>query len=302
METRKIAMACFVGGAICVIVALIFTPMFWWLGLIAGFVSGYLAYEFQEVLKSIPKAFTVTYKWAIECWKNADKKVIESSRKPHPFLYPSVAISSLLFLCRGWLFLSDLTIDSSISSPFFYLALIEAFCVYVGISSMILCVPIVFLAFLGVRFGEKSYWVPLIMTEDKHKEETIKALQARGLVEQPLTYRNTLRWVIKGIFIIIQFFVWTLWKYLAIGVYKSIQFLLLDFLWEVFKLIHSQKRLLCAIDGTLGGALSYVIFSSFVSTRIEQIVMVIFGGILGAGIGVINWELVSKRLLKLPVK
>jgi hypothetical protein len=68
--------------------------------------------------------------------------------------------------------------------------------------------------------------------------------------------------------------------------------------WYLFRLIHSEKRVLCAIDGTLGGAVSYIWLASATMTLVEQAMLVLFGGLLGAAIGVVNWELISKRIFQ----
>ena len=56
METKKIAVACFIGGVLCCAVALMFAPVYWWFGLIAGMAGGYISYEFRKVLVAIPIA------------------------------------------------------------------------------------------------------------------------------------------------------------------------------------------------------------------------------------------------------
>ncbi|MEK7089596.1 MAG: hypothetical protein AAB920_02140, partial [Patescibacteria group bacterium] len=69
METKKIALACFVGGALCATVALLVAPLYWWLGLIVGFAGGYVAYEFREVLKAIPIAWCATVEVISILWR-----------------------------------------------------------------------------------------------------------------------------------------------------------------------------------------------------------------------------------------
>ena len=74
---------------------------------------------------------------------------------------------------------------------------------------------------------------------------------------------------------------------------------LVIFPWVLFKLIHSEKRLLCGIDAGLGTTVAYFLSLNFVPlTTATFIFFVICGGILGAGFGIINYELVSKRIFK----
>lgn len=60
------------------------------------------------------------------------------------------------------------------------------------------------------------------------------------------------------------------------------------FLREVFILVHSERRLICLVDGGLGAIIGYYIFGSAIA-----------GGIVGAILGVINFEIVSVRWLKI---
>ena len=63
------------------------------------------------------------------------------------------------------------------------------------------------------------------------------------------------------------------------------------FVWKLFILIHSDIRLLCGIDAAIGAGVGY--FSG----------SVVVGMLVGGVFGVINYEVVSKRWLKLePVK
>lgn len=60
-----------------------------------------------------------------------------------------------------------------------------------------------------------------------------------------------------------------------------------EFVVICFRLIHSELRLLCGVDAALGAAIGYACGSA------------IIGAIAGCLVGIINYELVSKRWLKL---
>jgi len=78
---------------------------------------------------------------------------------------------------------------------------------------------------------------------------------------------------------------------------------LAKFLWYLFRLIHSQKRVLCGFDSAIGVALTYFWLGAKAVTPEQKLMVVICGGTIGAVIGALNYEVVSKRLLKLaPVK
>ena len=69
------------------------------------------------------------------------------------------------------------------------------------------------------------------------------------------------------------------------------------------ELIHRYERVLCAIDGTLGGVIAYQLLIRPERSFAQNAIAVLFGMVLGAGWGVVNYEIVSKRLLKVvPVR
>jgi hypothetical protein len=134
------------------------------------------------------------------------------------------------------------------------------------------------------------------------EESYQRELEERGYRRKPLTYLNVLRWTLLFVPVVIRFLAWTVWKYIAIGVRETLSFFG-RFVWHLFKLVHSEKRVLCAVDGTLGGAISYIWFAKSAVSFPEQAVLLVFGGMLGAAFGVLNWEIVSKRILHIaPAK
>lgn len=307
METRKIASACFIGGAICCAVALMVAPALWWLGMIAGFAGGYISYEFREVLRAIPVALRAAMKGGSWAWGSLVEVVEDYIKKPHPFAYPAAII-----VAPFWVFLMSEMIYSFVYPTVPVPALIE-FLMFVFLTPIMLVAffvgmviivafPMVALAFIGARVGERSFWEPIMGGNHTMSQEQLsQALEAKGLERKPLSYRNVYRWITKGIGITALFFVWTLWKYLAIGMWNTFRFFG-RFAWHLFKLIHSQKRVLCGIDGALGGAVAYIWLQSTSCAVGEQMVLVVFGGLLGATFGVVNWEVVSKRLLHVGTK
>ncbi len=66
----------------------------------------------------------------------------------------------------------------------------------------------------------------------------------------------------------------------------------------MFKLIHSDERVLCAIDGTLGGVIAYAWLIRPERSFAQNAIAVLFGMVVGAGWGVVNYEILSKRVLK----
>lgn len=307
METKKIAIACFVGGVLCSSVALIFSPGYWWLGLLAGFAGGHLSYEFREVLKAIPVAFrsagsqcSTVCGFLRRIWGEARTSINSKC----PFLHLTMLLN-LPIMCFIFFYLSSYVVaESDVEGLSFrrvvfygiWLFLIITAYGYGGVY-FVLCL----LADIGAKKWEKCYWLPLAFESSEDKEKTLTKLKAKGFSEKPLTYTNVCRWVAEGLGITVRFFVWTFWKELVVGTWKVLFFIGL-FFWCLFRIIHSEKRVLCGIDGTLGGMISYVWLISPSALFAEQVLLVVFGGLLGAAFGVVNWEVVSIRVLKVATK
>lgn len=296
METRKIAVACFIGGALCCAVALMFAPVYWWFGLIAGMAGGYISYEFREVRKAVPVALRAAGRGSVYAWDGAIAKAKAWLSESHPFFYPA----TLLALPAWGAMLGPVWVKEVLSgkepvflSVLFSVLFVESYVIFVMMSLGVIGI----LAMIGARISERCYWVPTMEASGDDQQKHFAELREKGYREVPLTYGGVLRWSAKGLGLTLKFLAWTLWKHLAIGAWAALCFSG-RFAWHLFKLIHSEKRVLCAIDGTLGGAVSYIWLASSVMSFPKQVMFVIFGGLLGAAFGVANWEIVSKRILR----
>jgi hypothetical protein len=299
METKKIAVACFAGGALCCAVALVAAPVLWWLGILAGFAGGYISYEFREVLRAIPVALRAARRGSAKAWDGAIAEAREFFSEPHPLIYPAVAVMTPFYLW-AMRFLGLELIKPSPDGHVILFALsmfLVAFAAVALFFEMTLCVlgPLTLLAFIGARFGEKRFWLPHLASSDD-AEKTTKRLEGKGLQSEPLTYRNVGRWIAKGSGLTVLFFVWTLWKHLVIASWNLLCYLG-RFAWHLVELIHSKERLLCGIDGAISGAIAYFLFATPHMSLVAKGATVFFGGLIGAALGVLNYEVVSKRIL-----
>ena len=297
METKKVALACFIGGAICVAIALAVNPVLWWLGMLAGFAAGYLSYEFREVRTAIIETAVATgiivVVGPIVLVAETLAKIFRWTKHPHPLFYFS------FFL--GFLFTSG-----------FYAELMKS-CDNVATSELVGLAFIYLVLFCSgalsaasglvklIELGEKrfrTYWFePWISDYDRsvHWEEK-EALDYRQI---EFSYQNYLIMVWQGIMVCLKFIFVDLWIKIFKGICR-----LGRFFRDVFVWIHSNQRLLCGVDSALGGGLSYLCFMrmGIPLTIATQVMAVFFGGLLGAVFGVFNWQVVSIRLLKVRVK
>ncbi|MDP2638903.1 MAG: hypothetical protein Q8P06_01905 [Candidatus Azambacteria bacterium] len=293
-------------------VALTVNLMFWWLGIIAGFAGGYLAYEFREVLRAIPVAWSATRKGINTAGQNVFNSIFNSSKnwlaKPHPFYYPAaiiVAPFSLLGIYLLLLLIADSLANSDLSlipkGILFTIILIEL--LVAALMSPVIIIPfIAFFAFIGARVGEHCYWYPFtaggFTMGEVGEGEKFEELQKKGYSETILTFKNVIRWTLKGVGLSIWFFVWPLWK----NLFKELWFVicpLSDFLWKLVKIIHSNKRLLCGIDAAIGGGVTYLWLVPSSITFWEGFLLSVFGGLIGGLIGVFNYKIISVRVLHL---
>ncbi|MDQ5949021.1 MAG: hypothetical protein QG589_147 [Patescibacteria group bacterium] len=265
METKKIALACFIGGVICGAVALAVTPEIWWLGVLAGFAGGYISYEFRSVLAAIPLA-----------WQSAKLAIPRKLRqtkhdfwqwliKPRPFMYGGAVLTAVFFAIQ-------FSVGNFNPLPHHVVPMteIEIFAAVFSWGVFFwLCTPI----------GALIYGATCLLGN-------------KGEDVDKLNYQEAFYAFRKGVPYILRFLGWTMWKYVGLAI-SYVGYRIGSFLWHVIKLIHSEKRVLCGIDGALGGTLSYFLFRSYGM----PIITVIFGGLIGAALGVLNWEIVSKRIL-----
>ncbi len=299
METKKIAVACFIGGALCCAVAFMFAPVYWWFGLIAGMAGGYISYEFREVRNAIPIALRAARKGSVYAWDGPIASAKAWLSRPHPFFYLGAILAPLPVLWVSPDLLSEMAKGpglAALNAIVLLVIYVEAVAVIGGLFSV--------LAFIGARNVERCYWTPSYWTPTREnsggdQQKWFAEMREMGYREVPLTYVAAARWTAKGILGTVKFFARTLRRYLAIDLLAALC-LLGRFAWHLFKLVHSEKRVLCAIDGTLGGAVSYIWFAASSMSFPEQAVFVVFGGFLGAAFGVANWEIVSKRILHVP--
>jgi len=284
-ETRKIAFACFIGGAICSAVALLLAPTLWWLGMLAGFAGGYLSYEFREVIKATSVAWRVAKDDTVDCWVGMFNAIRKWLLEPHHVLYPSVTITVALYaLTAYWMYYTSIPASA-----------------YVLVAGMFLLAyfPVERFFLLCVHFGvrkENCFYYPFAMP-DKYEADIRKRLEKEGLKQVPMTYKSEMRWFFKGLALICFNIVCKMPKAVAIGFVSMCSFFF-RYGWFLFKLIHSQKHVLCGLDGVVGGTVSYL----WLSSSGHPVLVVLFGGLLGAMFGILNWEVVSVRWLKVQTR
>lgn len=276
MNVKKMMMACFASGSLFCLVAIIFAPKYWWFGFVAGLAGGYLGYEFREFLRAVPVAFRYSFKFLKEsvgelfdCFVSESVyKIRQWFSESHPFYYSACIISSPLICFLFWVlltlikheFLNKSFLFEFITSTF-VLFLIFGWVCYAIIGFFV--VPIFFLASLGCKF------------------ETNKELFGISLSVPKLLGLSLL-----GIVYCIWFFIWPLWKHLFLFICR--------FTKKLLSIIHCHERVFCALNGTVGGYIGYYLLAPTAETFLARIVVILFGGVLGAAFGLIAHKLLPK--------
>lgn len=258
-QSWKVFFACAFGAAIGTMIALELHPALAWLGGIAGGVVGYFSYEFRRVIAAIRIAWLYVIRWRpdTEYW----------------MLYRRAFIYSFceLLLLTLWMFFAA----GMLMGPMLFSIEPTARTGW----SILISISFVALTFV-LAFEQVGDSTRLILVGKESLEEYQKRTVRMLIQRNPASviFFQLPRFAIKG------------------GRYAVRRFpdgirIALRFLWTVFKLIHSEERLLCGIDAFAGAMVGY--FSG----------SVLLGAVAGGLIGVANYEIVSRRILKVvPVR
>ncbi len=250
-RTLKIFISCALGAGVGTMVALEVYHYFWWIGLLAGGVVGYLSYEFKEVLAVIRIAWH-----AVIGFRPDRQKVVKG------FLGTIVSLSvGTSFLSLIWIAL--VPIEKLLSAE----------------------------ASLAFSFTVVPIWLTVALSATlfmKIEGQGIECGSSKALKKMIL--------FVNPIMMFTYWPVWFLWKIVQGLVkygplvppvlWKGLSNIVL-FVKTVFILIHSEIRLLCGIDAAIGATIGYFAGS------------VLIGAVVGGIIGVLNYKVISVRVLHL---
>ena len=256
-RSLKIFLACALGAFVGSLVALQFNEYLWWVGLAAGGLVGYLAFEFHNIVKVVQMAWRVTF----GVLGNRERR---QAWAVHFLCTASVALSFMTF---GEL-LSLLTHGLNSKSQAMYLhdtlwpwwtLLLLVYCAAVGV--------------LGVTRGGLN-------------SRTSMQIAIHGNpIAVYIYYPFRLLWLaVRGIPRLVR---WLTQIPAKVG---SLVRRMAGFVRLVFVQVHSDIRLLCAVDAAIGTGVGYYFENAIVGA--------LFGGLFG----VLNYQLISKRLLRFGSK
>ncbi len=264
----KISLSCALGAFVGALTALQLHPFFWWIGLVVGGSTGYLSFEWKAVAAAIPQAWSAATAWRpnLELWRARYALVMEMIG-----LLVTIAIaevSLILFLAISAALVKG---DETIAS------------LLLGVAMMMQCMLCAGLI-AGLIVG---FWASNSQKANALREEVL-FLGGMYLCD-PFRFYG-LR--------VPKFFFWTVPRAIQKRVacwfsqenqqkFRHNVNALYRFLKMSFRVIHSEVRLLCAVDAAIGSAIGYFVGSALV------------GAVVGAILGLVNYEVFSIRLLGL---
>jgi hypothetical protein len=296
MKTEtKIALACFIGGAIGTTVALLIPSIVLVkviIGAITGFAAGYIGYEFKEVWTNIPIAWAKTTKEL----SIFGKKVVAWLKVPHPHTYPWI-VSNIIINFLVILHIASKESDLANFIAGYLILSCGGFMFSWAIYLVAIMIP--------ANEGEE---ILKCIIEDDYSETTAATKMGEGYTLLPLSYRNVYRIIGAGYLSLSKKFR----KWAPLKAKKCLKalgtifffclfgwiVLSLKFFINLIKIIHSKERVLCGVWTAIGVIAACIIG---VTTETSVLLLIPIGGIIGAFTGVLSYKLISVKLLKINI-
>ena len=258
-KTLKVLLTCLISSGIGTFIALSVNSWFWWTGALAGGVIGYLSYEFKKVIQAIPKAWR-----SVSSWKPDREYWIGV---PLFFLFlSSIAFSFSVFV--GFLMFLG-SYDLQVLLWIFYGHDVWHFAI---------------LGFLVIAL------VASFIVVGEHNL-TNREVALNAICFSPPCLALELLILIVYILGVIGLGSWKNKHKIPIAI-KTLG----RFFRKLFLLIHSEIRLLCAVDSMFGVIAGYLISQAY---SLNFLMSVLTGMIAGAVFGLLHYQILSVKILKL---
>jgi hypothetical protein len=273
----KIANACFIGGALCTAIGLLINPAFAWLGTLAGFAAGYVAYDLRGFLRQIPPALKESN--AAFCRK---MDVLVETGKEFPAVIPVSFIAgyavtiytSRLLRING----SISSLDLAAAGYFFFCVMFIAWVIcflWIDVTTHIGC----------VMHGEDSFCT------------SFRDVFRRMGDSIDITHGEFFKWFSTGClapFLALGWLIVHIPRFCVYDFWKG----LVRFVPALIRLVHSTERLCCGFYAAFGGTLAFLygILAMPDRTLTDTAFLITCGGLIGAfGGTVLGRALISKR-------
>ncbi len=291
---RNIIAGLLVGGAVGSLVAFLIAPTFFMLGLLAGmaagFLSGYCAHNASGIIGAMPKAREMVspesarltshlnkvsgaFGWI---WRGLKERYVPISM----LVILIVTVEAFVMI----IFLHDIYGGNRTynTSDWIFVHTLGAIPIAVVMFFFFFFIPLATMYHFGRGYAA---WLPA----DGRRALSYKD----GKLLKP-NLRNTLFLCLLGWPCLIISII----KWVAIIIY-SMLVLAGKFVWYLFKLIHSKEGVLCGVDSAVGTFVTFLLFQGNAKSVTELAAVTACGAIISLALGVIDYEIVSKRVLKL---
>lgn len=267
-ESLKIFVACFLGAGIGTLTALEINGYFWWFGLLIGGFVGYISYEFRLVLRACKNAWKAIIGIRItkEQWRSFGQWWIAIL----------IALAGCISMIASYTILVVISLPIAQKSGFFGF-------IFGGliVTGGVIAFAITSFLLIGVIVGELA---------EISREELVNVaryliyynpLRVCFLTIPKLLFQST-KWLYINTPKYLPKVITAIWSIMTIVVVITYRFVK-----HVFIEIHSDKRLLVGIDSAIGAIIGFFAGN------------VLIGAISGGVFGVLNYEILSKRILHL---
>lgn len=278
----KVFVAVAVGAFIGTLTALKMTSYFWWVGMLTGGLVGYLSYKPMETIRAIPGALRTAW---LASFHGLGRTITGMWRWRKKFLWNMLGSLTMVFWLYGvcifgctWL----MTYHTEHVQPTLYtedLSTLSSFLIMLAFATFI---------FLP------GFTTLLEICDERPDLKKRDVAQLKEIAVYANPFRVCFYYIPKLLFYWLPIGLFRLGHLLlrlALQGLASVITFVVTFVVTLFKTIHSDIRVLCAIDSAIGAAIGFF----FVNP--------IIGAVVGGLFGWLNYEVVSKRWLKLvPVK
>jgi len=275
-RSMSVFLACAIGAGIGSLVALEIAHAFWWVGLVVGLATGYLTYEIKAVGWAIVSAWRAVFGWRPS--PVFRKKLIFA------FVTGSFSVCWVALLIIYHNLTDGLNFQGIISSVLHTLTFVNPLlAIFVACIVLLGSVaPVMIIGGMALIFGLICVYSPFEGSDEQFDGPGLIMVSPPAVI---------FVWLPIGIWLCLKKIPAAIAAIgrLVAGIPRFVCHLVLlsaDFIWLVFLAIHSEVRLLCGVDAMLGAAIGYYAGSA------------VIGAIAGGILGVINYALITERVLK----
>lgn len=298
----------FAGGSIGVLLAFVLYGILGEWAALAGAASAaliaYLGYKPREVAHTFARAFTITF---TEITPRASKHTLRLARNISYGVYliiKFVVVTPQLWYFTGIFFLGYIIGKESVSAyeePEMFKTLLGLMC---GSVSLLLNLLLATEAENLLPIDERvaGFFLPVITATSDYPGQYIRTQTAlcSFLLDKKVSYSFFLRWFLPVTLVIWLSVPYGILLILFWGVKSS-----LKASWLAFRWIHSDMRVMCAVDGGSGMILAWGLARVYFGSEfghlspLVQLAVAFCGGVSAIAIGYINYKLIARHVLNI---